>query len=83
MKHFFGIENALHQRADEYCDFKDFSALILSWNAGAAKPNHIEHDRHDARFFEEFLQLHDPPDIIVFGFQELVDLEGKKTTARE
>lgn len=76
-------ENALHQRTNEYCEFEDFSTLVLSWNAGAAKPSHIDHDRHDSRFFEEYLQMHDPPDIIVFGFQELVDLEGKKTTARE
>ena len=56
---------------------------MLSWNAGAARPGHIEHDRHDARFFEDFLHSHNPPDLIVFGFQELVDLEGKKTTARK
>ena len=76
-------ENALHERSSEYCDFEDISALVLTWNAGAAKPGHIEHDKHDARFFEDFLRSHNPPDLIVFGFQELVDLEGKKTTARK
>ncbi len=65
----------------EYCSFRDVKALVVTWNAGASKPTDLRHDEKDANFFREVLSVHDPPDIIVFGFQELVDLEDKKLTA--
>jgi hypothetical protein len=55
----------------------------MTWNAGASKPTHLKHDEQDSNFFRDLLQApSDPPDIVVFGFQELVDLEDKKVTAR-
>ena len=56
--------------------------MVCTWNAGASKPSDLgrgnfpEHD-----FLENVLQSMDAPDIIVFGFQELVDLENKRLTA--
>lgn len=67
----------------EFCDFREVSTLIMTWNAGASKPTHLRHDQQDSNFFRDLLQSSpDPPDIVVFGFQELVDLEDKKVTAR-
>ena len=65
----------------DYCDFREVTAVVMTWNAGASKPTSLRHDERDANFFRELLQPQDPPDILVFGFQELVDLEDKKVTA--
>jgi hypothetical protein len=66
----------------EFCDFREVSTLIMTWNAGASKPTHLKHEQ-DSTFFRDLLQSSpDAPDIVVFGFQELVDLEDKKVTAR-
>lgn len=53
----------------------------MTWNAGASTPFHLQHSAQDQTFFRDLLQSSDCPDILVFGFQELVDLEDKKTTA--
>jgi hypothetical protein len=66
----------------EFCDFREVSALVMTWNAGASKPSHLRNDQQDNNFFRDLLQSSpDAPDIVVFGFQELVDLEDKKVTA--
>lgn len=51
----------------------------MTWNAGATTPYHLQHSDQDAAFFKSLIQESDCPDVIVFGFQELVDLEDKKT----
>jgi hypothetical protein len=72
----------MQQRDAEYCDFRELSAKVMTWNAGAVKPASLRHNEQDQNFFRELLQPEDPPDIFVFGFQELVDLEDKKITAK-
>ena len=66
------------QEAD-FCELKPIKALVMTWNAGASTPFHLQHSNKDATFFRDLLQSSDSPDILVFGFQELVDLEDKKT----
>lgn len=67
----------------DFCDFREVSTLIMTWNAGASKPTHLSRDQQDSNFFRDLLRsAPDAPDIAVFGFQELVDLEDKKVTAR-
>ncbi|KAF1969631.1 DNase I-like protein [Bimuria novae-zelandiae CBS 107.79] len=75
-------ENQMHQRDSEYCEFRELTAKVMTWNAGASKPTDLRHNEQDQNFFRELLQPEDPPDILVFGFQELVDLENKKITAK-
>ena len=65
----------------EYCSFNEISALVISWNAGATTPAHFRHYETNTRFFQTLLQASAPLDLLVFGFQELVDLEDKKLTA--
>ena len=70
------------QRRDvEFCDFRELTALVCTWNAGASKPNDLNSHRDDNKFMQNVLGSGGSPDIIVFGFQELVDLENKKVTA--
>jgi len=64
-----------------YCSLEKLKALVLTWNAGASTPNSLRYSDGDASFFQDLLQSSDSPDILVFGFQELVDLEDKTATA--
>lgn len=76
------LENLMHQRDSEYCEFRELSARVMTWNAGATKPTTLRQSEQDRNFFLELLEPENPPDILVFGFQELVDLEDKKITAK-
>lgn len=49
----------------------------MTWNAGASMPR----DLHGNPFIENVIHAEQPPELLVFGFQELVDLEDKKITA--
>lgn len=68
------------QEAD-FCELKPIKTLVMTWNAGASTPSHLRQSSQDAAFFRDLFQSSDSPDILVFGFQELVDLEDKRTTA--
>ncbi len=72
----------MQQRDSEYCEFREMSARVMTWNAGASKPTALRGSDADQNFYRELLEPRDPPDILVFGFQELVDLEDKKITAK-
>lgn len=74
------VDEDMQERDAEFCDFREVSALVMTWNAGASKPTSLR-DERDAKFFRDLLTASEPPDILVFGFQELVDLEDKKVTA--
>jgi hypothetical protein len=52
----------------------------MTWNAGASTPYSLRY-ADDKTFFPNLLKESDMPDILIFGFQELVDLEDKTTTA--
>ncbi len=76
-----GIENRMQAHEADFCELSNIKALVMTWNAGASTPYNLQHSEQDATFFRDLLQSSDSPDILVFGFQELVDLEDKKTTA--
>ncbi|KAI7826579.1 Endonuclease/exonuclease/phosphatase [Gamsiella multidivaricata] len=73
-------------RSKEYCQWRDLKVLICSWNIDASKPAAQDvNGGADRRLFESWLTGMDqegPPDIISVGFQEIVDLESKKMTAK-
>ena len=66
----------------KYCDFDEIKAMIMTWNAGASTPHSLRYSDGDADFFRELVQSSGSPDIFIFGFQELVDLEDKTATAK-
>lgn len=76
------LEARMQERDEEYCNFQEVSAAVVTWNAGASKPNYLRNDSRDNVFLRDFLTSQRHPDILVFGFQELVDLEDKKQTAK-
>lgn len=71
----------MHAHDGEFCTFRDVKALVVTWNAGAAKPADLRHDQRDSNFFRDLFQAQEAPGIVVFGLQELVDLEDKTLTA--
>jgi hypothetical protein len=74
-------ETQMQSQEADFCKLNGIKTLVMTWNAGASTPYHLQHSEQDQRFFKDLLQSNDSPDILVFGFQELVDLEDKKTTA--
>lgn len=75
------MEHQMHSQEADFCKLTSIKTLVMTWNAGASTPYHLQQSDQDSRFFPRLLQDSDRPDILVFGFQELVDLEDKKTTA--
>jgi hypothetical protein len=67
----------MQSRDVEYCSFREIRAAVLTWNAGASVPR----DSQNNTFIQDVLHLENPPEILVFGFQELVDLENKRVNA--
>jgi hypothetical protein len=56
--------------------------LLVSWNCDSARPDSLTSDPVNFEFLNEALTSVDSPDIIVFGFQEVIDLESRKMTAK-
>lgn len=76
------LEEDMKSKDTKYCDFDEIHAHIMTWNAGASTPHSLRYSDGDAGFFQELVQSSGSPDIFVFGFQELVDLEDKTATAK-
>ncbi|KAF8442650.1 Endonuclease/exonuclease/phosphatase [Terfezia claveryi] len=76
------LEAKMVKHDAEFCHFREIKALVCTWNAGASKPQDLLTRTDDASFLENVLSSIDSPEIIIFGFQELVDLEDKKLTAK-
>ncbi|RMJ23252.1 inositol polyphosphate phosphatase [Aspergillus sp. HF37] len=72
------LESQMQSRDVQFCSFREIRAVIVTWNAGASTPGSVR----TTRFIEDAINPENPPEIVVFGFQELVDLENKKITAK-
>lgn len=70
-------ESRMQSRDVEFCTFREMRAVVMTWNAGASTPGSVR----TSSFIQDAIHPEDPPGILVFGFQELVDLEDKKITA--
>jgi len=71
------IESKMQERDAEYCTFRDVRAAVVTWNVGAATPYDLRSD-----FVTDAIHAEDPPEILAFGFQEVVDLEDRAVTAK-
>lgn len=76
------LEEKMKSQDKEYSSFDEIKALVFTWNAGASTPHGLRYSGNDATFFQELVQSSGSPDILIFGFQELVDLEDKTATAK-
>ncbi|KAI0201141.1 Endonuclease/exonuclease/phosphatase [Astrocystis sublimbata] len=76
------LEDEMKSMDTQYCEFEDLKVQAMTWNAGASTPNSLRYNETDAAFLQNLLRSSDSPDILIFGFQELVDLEDKTATAK-
>ncbi|KAL4075459.1 Endonuclease/exonuclease/phosphatase [Scleroderma citrinum] len=72
----------LLKREHSFSMFRTINVLIVSWNIDAAKPDALTNDVENTNFFQNVFQNTDSPDIIAFGFQEVIDLENRKMAAK-
>ncbi|EAW14900.1 putative inositol polyphosphate phosphatase [Aspergillus clavatus NRRL 1] len=72
------LELRMQSRDVEFCKFREISAVVMTWNAGASTPGTVR----SSTFIQDAIRPENPPEILIFGFQELVDLENKKITAK-
>lgn len=79
----YSLENKMHDRESDFCTFRKISATVVTWNAGASTPASLRYDDKNSQIFAEMLHVESPSDLLVFGFQELVDLDDKKLTASQ
>lgn len=71
------------KREREFSTFRTINVLVVSWNVDAAKPEALTDDSANLTFLNDALTSVSPaPDIISFGFQELIDLESRKMAAK-
>ncbi|KAI3651147.1 hypothetical protein MP228_004628 [Amoeboaphelidium protococcarum] len=72
----------VRMREQQFCTYTPLSLLMCSWNIDANKPDALEVRGEDAYFLDKYVnQVEGGADIIVFGFQEIVDLESTKVAA--
>jgi hypothetical protein len=71
------LENAMNEADVEYCAFHEIKASVVTWNVGASNPLEVRGD-----FICDAIHVEDPPELLVFGFQEVVDLEDRAVTAK-
>ncbi|KIO19887.1 hypothetical protein M407DRAFT_82236 [Tulasnella calospora MUT 4182] len=81
------IDNALEKREKEFSSFRPMKVLVCTWNIDAAKPETLNSVDNaggvdNVGFLDNVLSSVERPDILVFGFQEVIDLESKKMTAK-
>ncbi|KAF8632419.1 hypothetical protein AX17_004860 [Amanita inopinata Kibby_2008] len=77
------IENEMQKRENSFSSFRDVTTLIVSWNCDAARPDSLTGEAANVNLFNDILTTVDsPPDVIAFGFQEVIDLESRKMAAK-
>ncbi|KAF4589614.1 Inositol polyphosphate-related phosphatase [Ophiocordyceps camponoti-floridani] len=76
------LEEDMKSKDVDYCDFDELRATVMTWNAGASTPHSLRYSDSDSSFFQDLVRSSGSPDMFIFGFQELVDLEDKTATAR-
>ncbi|GAA6050079.1 hypothetical protein JCM3770_001359 [Rhodotorula araucariae] len=76
------IDAELHLRQPDYCTFRSVRALCISWNIDASRPGDLHGSVDNLDFLRNALTSVESPDIISIGFQEVIDLEDKKLTAK-
>lgn len=71
----------MRKREAEFCTYRPMKVLICSWNVDACRPTDLVGSSDNLNFLDDVLHSTSSPDVIVFGFQEMIDLENKKLTA--
>ncbi|KAF8994324.1 hypothetical protein BDQ17DRAFT_1099560 [Cyathus striatus] len=78
------IDKELLKAENEYSTFRDVTAPTISRNRDSTRPDALtsSSDPSTQTFLSDALNSVESPDIIAFGFQEVIDLESRKMTAK-
>ncbi|KAJ3415822.1 hypothetical protein HDV05_004095 [Chytridiales sp. JEL 0842] len=78
-------ETYIRERDSAFCNYRTLKVFVGSWNIDANKPEALDgRPEHEQVLQQWFTQMrNDEPEMIVIGFQELVDLESKKVNAKK
>lgn len=77
------VETRLEDREAEYSSHSHINVLICSWNIDSCKPSGLQGPPENTKFLEECIGGAERPEIIIFGFQEVIDLNDRKLAASE
>lgn len=80
--HHAAKEQELLKREREFSTFRDTRVLVFSWNVDSARPDALAASSDSVGVLEDAVRGADAPDIVVFGFQEVVDLESRRMAAK-
>ncbi len=70
------LDAFVREREATFCMYHPLSIEVCSWNIDSRKPSDLEaDDPAGILFIEKWVSSRSDPDVIVIGFQELVDLE--------
>lgn len=75
------LEDELLKREASFSTSRNINVLLCTWNIDSAKPESLSGTPENVSFLDSCLRSVDTPDVLVFGFQEVIDLESKKLTA--
>jgi hypothetical protein len=73
--HLLSTDTELFKLENSFSQFRNITVLFVSWNIGATKPEQLSGSKENSSFLYDALKSVDSPDIIVFGFQEVVPLD--------
>ncbi|KAL8973044.1 MAG: hypothetical protein Q9183_000212 [Haloplaca sp. 2 TL-2023] len=76
------LETELLANDTAWCNFREMEAVVMTWNAGASTPASLRYEEKESNILKTILPSGKAPDLLIFGFQELVDLEDKRLTAK-
>ncbi|PWN50981.1 DNase I-like protein [Violaceomyces palustris] len=76
------MSSELSKREAEFCSYRSIKTLHVTFNIDAATPQDLETSIENMELLGSILRSGETPDVIFFGFQELIDLESKKLTAK-
>ncbi|GLB33204.1 putative inositol polyphosphate phosphatase, catalytic domain [Lyophyllum shimeji] len=75
-------DEELWKQEQSFTTTRDLKVLLISWNCDAARPDSLAGEAANVNFLTEALRSIESPDIISFGFQEVIDLESRKMAAK-
>ncbi|KAK7038861.1 hypothetical protein VNI00_010491 [Paramarasmius palmivorus] len=82
------VDERLVERESEFVGLEERKVGVVSWNCDSAKPAELDGTGWLVDMLQSFCGDGEgaggnrPPDIISFGFQEVIDLESRKMTAK-
>ncbi|PPQ83593.1 hypothetical protein CVT25_006343 [Psilocybe cyanescens] len=77
------IDKELVKTETSFSGFRELTVLVCSWNCDSARPDSLSGNETNFSFLNDVLHsVSTPPDVIAFGFQEVIDLESRKMVAK-